>query len=167
MSPRSDRGSRATLRYAAPRLGSCEKISSLTQRRQGAKTRKEQLFCFLCAFYDFAPLREMLLLMQGLFHSFLRRGPHYCATNVAQTLPSALTLALMGRCYRPPTSTPCGVGCRSRGVLRRLGSGAPHRRDHARAAATSDLQVAAFRTQIVLCAVHFSWPERHRWYFAL
>jgi hypothetical protein len=82
-------------------------------------------------------------------------------------LPSALTLALMGRCHRPATSTPCGVGCRSRGVLRRLGSGAPRRRDHARAAATSDLQVAAFRTQIVLCAVHFSWPERHRWYFAL
>jgi hypothetical protein len=39
-----------------PGLGSCEKINNLTQRRQGAKTRKEQLLCFLCAFYDFAPL---------------------------------------------------------------------------------------------------------------
>jgi hypothetical protein len=45
-------------------------MNNLTQRRQGAKTRKEQLLCFLCAFYDFAPLREMLLLIQGLFHSF-------------------------------------------------------------------------------------------------
>jgi hypothetical protein len=50
--------------------GSCEKINNLTQRRQGAKTRKEQLVCFLCAFCAFAPLREMLLLIQGLFHSF-------------------------------------------------------------------------------------------------
>ncbi len=49
---------------------SCEKINNLTQRRQGAKTRKEQLFCFLCVFYDFAPWREMLLLFQVLFHSF-------------------------------------------------------------------------------------------------
>ena len=47
---------------------SCGKINHLTQRRQGAKTRKEQLLCFLCAFYDFAPLREMLLLIQELFH---------------------------------------------------------------------------------------------------
>jgi hypothetical protein len=45
-------------------------MNNLTQRRQGAKTRKGQLLCFLCAFYDFAPLREMLLLIQGLFHSF-------------------------------------------------------------------------------------------------
>jgi hypothetical protein len=49
-------------------------MNNLTQRRQGAKTRKEQLLCFLCAFYDFAPLREMLLLIQGLFHSILRHG---------------------------------------------------------------------------------------------
>jgi hypothetical protein len=55
-------------------LRSCEKINNLTQRRQGAKIRKEQPLCFLCAFYDFAPLREMLLLIQGLFHSFLRPG---------------------------------------------------------------------------------------------
>jgi hypothetical protein len=54
---------------------SCEKMNNLTQRRQGAKTRKEQLLCFLCAFYDFAPLREMLLPIQGLFHSICRRGP--------------------------------------------------------------------------------------------
>jgi hypothetical protein len=47
-----------------------EKINNLTQRRQGAKTRKEQLLCFLCAFCGFAPLREMLLPIQGLFHSF-------------------------------------------------------------------------------------------------
>ena len=53
-----------------PRRQSCEKINNLTQRRQGAKTRKEQLLCFLCAFYDFAPLREILLLIQGLFHSW-------------------------------------------------------------------------------------------------
>jgi len=45
-------------------------MNNFTQRRQGAKTRKEQLLCFLCAFYDFAPLRETLLLIQGLFHSF-------------------------------------------------------------------------------------------------
>jgi general secretion pathway protein A len=51
---------------------SCEKINNLTQRRQGAKTRKEQLLCFLCAFCDFAPLREMLLPIQGLSHSFDR-----------------------------------------------------------------------------------------------
>jgi hypothetical protein len=38
---------------------SCEKINNLTQRRQGAKTRKEQLVCFLCAFYDFVPPRGM------------------------------------------------------------------------------------------------------------
>jgi hypothetical protein len=49
-------------------------INNLTQRRQGAKAREEQRLCILCAFYDFAPLREMLLLVQGLFHSFLRRG---------------------------------------------------------------------------------------------
>ena len=57
-------------------LRCCEKMNNLTQRRQGAKTRKEQLLCFLCAFYDFAPLREMLLLIQGLFHSFWRPGPN-------------------------------------------------------------------------------------------
>jgi len=57
-----------------PMFGSCEKINNLTQRRQGARTRKEQLLCFLCAFYDFAPLREMLLLIQGLFHSFVVSG---------------------------------------------------------------------------------------------
>jgi hypothetical protein len=28
----------------------------------------------------------------------LRRGPHYCATTVAQILPRTLTLALMGTC---------------------------------------------------------------------
>jgi hypothetical protein len=55
---------------------SCEKINNLTQRRQDAKTRKGQLLCFLCAFYDFAPLREMLLPIQGLFHSlFLMYAP--------------------------------------------------------------------------------------------
>jgi hypothetical protein len=47
---------------------SCEKINNLTQRRKGAKTRKEQLLFF------FAPLREMLLLFQGFFHSFGSRG---------------------------------------------------------------------------------------------
>jgi hypothetical protein len=52
------------------------------KRDQGAKARKEQPLCFLCAFYDFVrqPTGEMLLLMQGLFHSFWvlgvrRRGP--------------------------------------------------------------------------------------------
>jgi hypothetical protein len=53
---------------------SCEKINNFTQRRQGAKTREEQLLCFLCAFYDFAPLREMLLLVRELFHSFVTCG---------------------------------------------------------------------------------------------
>jgi hypothetical protein len=55
----------------------CEKINNLTQRRQGAKTRKEQLLCFLRAFYDFAALREMLLLIQRLFHSLKNDS---CAT---------------------------------------------------------------------------------------
>lgn len=49
---------------------SSERINNLTQRRQDAKGRKEQLLCFLSAFWDFAPLREMLLVIQGLFHSF-------------------------------------------------------------------------------------------------
>src|SRR5271157_259070 len=39
----------------------------LTQRRQGAKTRKEHLLCSLCALCDFAPLRGVLLLVQGFF----------------------------------------------------------------------------------------------------
>jgi hypothetical protein len=55
---------RAPLRKAAggafvPTKRSCEKINNLTQRRQGAKTRKGQLLCFLCAFYDFVPPRGM------------------------------------------------------------------------------------------------------------
>ena len=58
-----------------PRPRSCEKINNLTQRRQGAKTRKEQVPCFLRAFYDFAPLREMLLLIQGLFQAFRVPAP--------------------------------------------------------------------------------------------
>jgi len=33
------------------RLRSSEKINNLTQRRQGAKTRREQLLCLFCAFY--------------------------------------------------------------------------------------------------------------------
>jgi len=33
-------------------IRSCEKINNFTQRRQGAKTRKEQHLCFLCAFYS-------------------------------------------------------------------------------------------------------------------
>jgi len=45
-------------------------MDNLTQRRQGAKSRKEQLLSFLCAFLGFAPLREMLLLFQGFYHSF-------------------------------------------------------------------------------------------------
>ena len=53
---------------------SCEKINNLTQRRRGAKARKEQLLCSLCALCDFAPLREMLWLFPGSFHGFLRRG---------------------------------------------------------------------------------------------
>jgi hypothetical protein len=65
-------GERAKAQF--PSFRSCEKINNLTQRRQGAKTRKGQLLCFLCAFYDFAPLREMLLLIQGLFHSFFSLG---------------------------------------------------------------------------------------------
>jgi hypothetical protein len=56
-------------------VGSCEKINNLIRRLtdQGAKTRREQLLCFLRAFYDFVrqPTDEMLLLIQGLFHSFL------------------------------------------------------------------------------------------------
>jgi hypothetical protein len=49
-------------------------MNNLTQRRQGAKTRKEQLLCFLCAFCGFATLRETLLFVQGLFHSIASRG---------------------------------------------------------------------------------------------
>jgi len=62
VSPRSGR------KNAAHGVRSCEKINNLTQRRRGAKTREEQLFLF------FAPLREMLLPIQGLFHSFVSRG---------------------------------------------------------------------------------------------
>jgi len=42
----------------------CEKINILTQRRQGAKARQGKLLCFLCAPCDFAPWREMLLLVE-------------------------------------------------------------------------------------------------------
>jgi hypothetical protein len=64
---------------------SCEKINNLIPRPrdQGAKTRKEELLCFLCAFYDFAPLREMFLIIQGLFQSFRTSGQVF-------TLPHAL-----------------------------------------------------------------------------
>jgi hypothetical protein len=67
-------GGRADPAGIAQGARSCEEINNLTQRRQGAKTRKERLLCFLCAFDDFAPLREMLLLIQGLFHSFASLG---------------------------------------------------------------------------------------------
>jgi hypothetical protein len=50
--------------------GSCERTNNLTQRRQGAKTRKQQLTCFLCALCGFAPLRETLLLVPTVFHTF-------------------------------------------------------------------------------------------------
>jgi hypothetical protein len=53
-----------------PSEGAKKSISS----RQDAKTRKEQLLCFLCAFEDFAPLREMLLLFGGFFHTFSPLG---------------------------------------------------------------------------------------------
>ncbi len=52
----------------------CEKINNLTQRRQDTKTGEEQRLCFLCALCDFAPLREMLLLVQEFFHTFLPVG---------------------------------------------------------------------------------------------
>jgi hypothetical protein len=55
-------------------LGTCEKIKQLTPRRQDAKTRKEELPCFLCAFGTFAPLREMLLLFGRFLHTFLTMG---------------------------------------------------------------------------------------------
>jgi hypothetical protein len=51
-----------------------EETNNLTQRRQGAKTRKERLFCFLRALGDFAPLREMPLFTQELLHTFARSG---------------------------------------------------------------------------------------------
>jgi hypothetical protein len=47
-----------------PELVPCEE---LTRRRQGAKARRDKLLCFLCTLCDFAPLREMLLLVQGFF----------------------------------------------------------------------------------------------------
>ena len=54
------------------RSRSYERINNLIRQPtdQGAKTRKEQPLCFLCAFYDSAPWREMLLLIQGLFRTF-------------------------------------------------------------------------------------------------
>jgi hypothetical protein len=36
----------------------------------GAKTSKAELLSLLCAFHYFAPLREMLLFLQGKFDSF-------------------------------------------------------------------------------------------------
>ena len=47
---------------------------SRNRRRQDAKTRKEQLPSFLCAFNNFAPSREMLFLFVQLFHSFWDEG---------------------------------------------------------------------------------------------
>jgi hypothetical protein len=69
-----------TGRHISQAARSCEKINNLICRLtdQGAKTRKEQLLCFLCAFRDFArqPTDEMLLLIQELFHSFASVEPH-------------------------------------------------------------------------------------------
>ncbi len=55
-------------------IRSCEKINNLTQRRKVAKVRKQQLLYFLCLLCDFASLREMLLPVQELFHTFCGVG---------------------------------------------------------------------------------------------
>ena len=57
----------------APYLRSCEQITNLSQRRQGAKERKEELPCFLCVLSGFAPWRETVLLSSGFFHTFLSK----------------------------------------------------------------------------------------------
>jgi len=65
----------SALRVAPTWGSSCEKTNNVIRRLtdQGAKTRNEQLLCFLCASYDFVPPRGMkcFLLTQGLFHSFV------------------------------------------------------------------------------------------------
>jgi hypothetical protein len=47
-------------------------MNNLTQRRQGAKIRKEEVPFSLCALKDSVPRPrdEMLLLFKGVFHSF-------------------------------------------------------------------------------------------------
>ena len=80
----------------------------------GAKTRKGQLLCFLCAFDDLVrqPTDEMLLLIQGLFHSFFGRGPSRSAGPPAQAgfqARLAVRLGLMGRA-RP------GMRCRHNSI---------------------------------------------------
>ena len=46
------------------------KQSHPAERDQGAKTRKEEPPSFLCASKTFASLRETLLSVRALFHSF-------------------------------------------------------------------------------------------------
>ncbi len=48
---------------------SCEKETISRKDAKAQRLAKSNCFVF------FAPLREMLLLIQGLFHSFCRRGP--------------------------------------------------------------------------------------------
>ena len=55
-----------------PSKRTCEKIKQLIRQPtdQDAKTHKEELACFLCAFNIFAPLRDMFLPLGRFFHTF-------------------------------------------------------------------------------------------------
>jgi hypothetical protein len=53
------------------RVTTREKIKQLTPRCQPTKTRREELDCFLCVFRASAALREMLLLFERSFRTFL------------------------------------------------------------------------------------------------
>jgi hypothetical protein len=74
--------SNATRRAAR---GSCERINNLIRRStdKGAKTREEQQLFFLSVFFDFAPLRETLLLFQEVFHTFWGAGVPGCRASPA------------------------------------------------------------------------------------
>jgi hypothetical protein len=50
---------------------SLNKQKWFTQRRQGAKPRKGQILCFLCIWFDLAPLREIVYLFHTLQRPFL------------------------------------------------------------------------------------------------
>jgi len=79
-----------------PLLRTCEKIKQLTPRPQDAKTRKEELPCFLCAFGTFAPLREMLLLFGRFLHTFSGVGSASVYSRNGESTPHSHIPALWG-----------------------------------------------------------------------
>jgi hypothetical protein len=55
-----------------PAVRSCKKMDNLTRRRRHSQRTTAFFLSTLC---DFAPWREMHLLVLELFHSFCSRGP--------------------------------------------------------------------------------------------